>query len=160
LNVLAGFNGLRLSSKRNCRFKLDAIKGRTSGATYDSISQSSASAKSYLEAADQVQGDYERFYLSETAKSVLFYRNAVFFGLSALAIQVSGVAYIVVEIMCETNQLGEDRNPVVSYEYGPEAGTMATEGINAACNIWNKVTGTRSGSARFWAGKGLKGLVW
>jgi TM2 domain-containing membrane protein YozV len=158
LNFLAGFNGFRLSSNRNCRFKLDAIKGRTSGATYDNISQSSVTANSYLEAADQVQGDYERFYLSETAKNVLFYRNAVFGGLSTLALKVSYIAWIVVETLCVTNQLGED--PTGVYEYGPEAGTMATEGINAACNIWNKVTGGTKGSARFYAGKGLKGLVW
>ena len=111
-------------------------------------------AKDYLESAERVQIDYQRFYQSETAKNVLFYRNAVFSGVTSLLVLVGGIVSIVLETICVL----EDRPKDTSVEYGDEG--MVKEGVSVACNVWNKVTGENRASARFWMGKGLQGLVW
>ena len=155
---LAGFNGFRLSSKRNCKFKLDSIKARTSGATYNKIAQSNAQAKDYLETSGRVQAAYIDFYQSETAKKILFYRNAVFGGLAALTGGVSSIVFVVLEILCQT---GDPAKHTGEHVDGlDDRDGMVKEGVNAACQLWNKVTGRNKKSFRFWAGKSLQGLVW
>jgi hypothetical protein len=115
-------------------------------------------AKSYLEAADQVQGDYERLYNSNTANDVVFYRNAVLNGLIAAVGVVGGLVLWITTTVCDYSGTKN-----AQYEFtGAEPGSMTEEGVNAACSVWNKFTGanTPGNKGRYVGGKVLKGLVW